>query len=439
MKHTQKRSALALLPFLLFIIIYLGAGIALQVKGVEMAFYQFPAPTACFIAVVVAFIMFKGTMNEKFEVFAKGVGNSDIVTMCMIFLLAGAFSSVANDMGGVDSVVNLGLSVLPPNLVIAGLFVIASFMSLATGTSTGTLSAIVPIGVGVANAIDINLALTMGAIMGGAMFGDNLSFISDTTIAATRSQGCEMRDKFKCNFLIAIPAALITVILLLIFGQADSGAAIEIGAYNIIKTLPYLAVIVLSLLGMNVFVVLTLGIFLSSIIGLFYGMDILALAQSIYNGMLSMMDVFLTSIFIGGLAKMVEHEGGIDWLIHKISSLIKGRKSAEFGIAAMVSLTDLAVANNTVAIIVTGPIARNISEEYHVEPRRAASLLDIFSCVMQGMIPYGAQMLMAGSLTAGAISAVDMMPYLWYQGLLAVVAVISVFVPFANKRQKTQN
>ncbi|MBQ9972596.1 MAG: Na+/H+ antiporter NhaC family protein [Firmicutes bacterium] len=428
----KKGSAFALFPFLLFIIIYLGAGIILQSKGVEMAFYQFPAPTACLIAIIAAFVIFKGSINEKFEVFASGVGNLDIVTMCMIYLLAGAFSKVSNEMGGVDSVVNLGLSVLPLNLIIAGLFIISAFMSTATGTSMGTLSAIAPIGVGVATATGTNMALTMGAIIGGAMFGDNLSFISDTTIAATRSQGCEMRDKFRMNLKISLIAAVITVVLLLIFGQTDGAATIEIGEYSILKTLPYIAVIVLALSGMNVFAVLTIGIVFSGVIGITDGMTVLAFAQNIYNGMLGMMEVFLTSIFIGGLAKMVEHEGGVDWLINKVRSFIKGQKSAEVGIAAMTAVADMAIANNTVSIIAIGPIVKSICEEYKVDPRRSASLLDIFACVMQGAIPYGAQILLVGGLTSGIVGTFQIIGCLWYQALLAVIALVSIFVPFAN-------
>lgn len=433
MKQNRKPSGLALFPFLLFIIIYLGAGIILDQMGVDMAFYQFPAPTACLIGVIVAFLMFKGSIDEKFTTFAQGVGGEDIVIMCMIYLLAGAFSSVANAMGGVDSVVNLGLSILPVHLVTAGLFLIAAFMSLATGTSMGTLSALAPIGIGVVEATGLSMPLMMGAIIGGSMFGDNLSFISDTTIAATRSQGCGMRDKFKLNLTIALPAAVITFILLLVFGNTSGAAEIEVGAYSIVKILPYLSVIVLALLGMNVFAVLTIGIVFSGAIGMVNGMSFLAFAQAIYNGMLGMMEVFLTSIFIGGLAKMVEKEGGIDWLLEKVQRFIKGPKSAEVGIAAMVALTDAAIANNTVSIIVDGPIARGICEEFKVDPRRSASLLDIFACVMQGAIPYGAQILMVGSLTAGAATAFDVIPCLWYQGLLGVLAIVSIFFPFADR------
>ena len=436
MKETRKVSGLALFPFLLFIIIYLGAGIILNSQGVDMAFYQFPAPTALLLSIIVAFLVFKGSIDEKCKTFCEGVGGEDITIMCMIYLLAGAFATVAKTMGGVDSVVNLGLSVLPTSVVTAGLFMIACFMSLATGTSMGTLSALAPIGIGVVEATGLNLPLMMGAIIGGSMFGDNLSFISDTTIAATRSQGCEMRDKFKVNLSIALPAAVITFVLLLIFARGGS-SAVEVGSYSIIKVIPYLTVIVLALIGMNVFAVLTVGILFSGLVGmLFADMSFLAFAQAIYNGMLGMMEVFLTSIFIGGMAKMVEKEGGINWLLDKVTAFIKGPKSAEVGIAAMICLTDAAIANNTISIIVDGPIARGICEEHKIDPRRSASLLDLFSCVMQGAIPYGAQILLVGSLTAGAVSAMDVIPCLWYQGLLAILAIVSIFVPFADRTLK---
>ena len=263
-------------------------------------------------------------------------------------------------------------------------------MSTATGPSMGTLSALAPTGIGVVEATGLSLPLMMGAIIGGSMFGDNLSFISDTTIAATRSQGCGMRDKFKVNLLVALPAAVITFVLLLFFGNTTGSADIAVGSYNIIKVLPYLSVIVLALIGVNVFVVLTVGIVFSGAIGmLMSGMTFISFAQAIYNGMLGMMEVFLTSIFIGGLAELVKANGGIQWLLNHIQKFIKGPKSAEIGIAAMVCLTDAAIANNTVSIIVDGPIARGICEEYKVDPRRSASLLDMFSCVMQGAIPYG--------------------------------------------------
>ncbi len=433
MQEKVKSNGIALLPFLIFIVLYLGSGIILQSKGVEMAFYQFPAPTACLIGVIFAFLIFKGTMDEKFTVFAEGVGQQDITTMCMIYLLSGAFSVVSKQMGGVDSVVNLGLSIVPAQFITAGLFALACFMSLATGTSMGTIAALVPIGIGVVDKTGLSLPLMMAAIVGGSMFGDNLSIISDTTIAATRTQGCGMKDKFRMNITIALPAAVITFILLLIFGRPEKLIELDIGAYSIIQVLPYLFVLIAALSGVNVFIVLTCGIFLSGFIGIIYtNMSFLMFAQSVYEGMLGMMDVFLTSIFIGGLSAMVTKEGGLQWLLDKTQKIIRGPKSAEIGISAMMIATDIAVANNTVAIIIEGPIARKICEKYKIDPRRSASLLDIFSCIAQGAIPYGAQLLMVGSLAAGSVTVFQIIPLLWYQGLLAVFAVLSIFIPYAN-------
>ncbi|WP_066505621.1 Na+/H+ antiporter NhaC family protein [Abyssisolibacter fermentans] len=434
-----KASGIALIPFIVFIGVYLGSGIFLQLKGVEMAFYQFPAPVAVFCGIIVAFILLKGTINEKFESFVKGCGNPDIIIMCTIYLLAGAFAAVAKSMGGVDSTVNLGLTYIPPQFVMAGLFVIAGFISIATGTSVGAIAALGPIAVGVAAKAGLSLPLTLAAVCGGAMFGDNLSVISDTTIAATRTQGCEMRDKFKVNIFIAAPAAIVTIVLLLIFGHPETIPTMQAYDFNIIKVLPYLFVLILALVGVNVFVVLTGGIFLAGIIGLAYGdLTLLSFAQQTFTGFTNMTDIFLLSLLTGGLAELVTKAGGIQFLLNKIQKMIKGKKSAEIGIAALVSLTDAAVANNTVAIIINGPIARELCEKYKVDPRRSASLLDTFSCVLQGLIPYGAQMLILTSFAKGSVSPMDVIPLLWYQQLLVVSAIASIFIPFADKLIKKE-
>ncbi len=432
----KKGSGLALVPFLIFVIIYLGAGLILQGQGVEMAFYQFPSVAAMFIAVLVAFAMTKGTINERFAIFAKGAANIDVLTMLMIYLLAGAFSGVAAAMGGRDATVNLGLSLIPVQFLAAGVFIISAFMGTATGTSMGTIGAIVPIAVGCADKGGISVPLMVGACVGGAMFGDNLSMISDTTIAATRSQGCEMRDKFRVNLLIALPAAIITIIVLLIVGRPD--VMPEIGAleYSIVKVLPYLLVLILALVGMNVFLVLTIGIFVAGIVGMATGsLDIFGFAQNIWSGFTGMNEVFFLTLFCGGMSEIVTHNGGITWLIQKLRSIMKGNKSAQVGIAALVSLADCATANNTVAIVLSGSMAKDISHEYKVDPRRTASLLDVFSCVFQGIIPYGAQILTAASLTTAygiAMNPTDIIPNLWYCWILAIVGILSIFIPFAD-------
>ncbi len=432
MENHKKASGVALLPFLVFILVYLGAGLYYQFTGVDMAFYQFPIVTAAFIGLILAFCLGKESLNEKFHIFAKGAGNEDVLTMLTVYMLAGAFSAVASAMGGRDSVVNLGLSVIPVQFLAAGIFIISAFMGTATGTSMGTIGAIVPIAVGVAQGGNLSVPLVVGACIGGAMFGDNLSMISDTTIAATRSQGCEMRDKFRVNLLIALPAAVITLVLLLIFGRPEGAPAIENLSYSFIKILPYLLVLVLALIGINVFLVLTLGIFAAGIIGMITGdLTIPTFAQNIWGGITGMDEVFYLSLLTGGLAALTTHNGGIAWLIEKLSKVMKSKRSAQVGIAALASVTDCAVANNTVAIIISGKVSNDISREYDVDPRRTASLLDVFSCVFQGLIPYGAQTLTAAALAG--IAPMSIVPNIWYCFLLAVFGVISIFVPYADR------
>ena len=431
-KKVQPRGY-ALIPFLVFILVYLLSGIILQRQGVDMAFYQMPAPVASFVGIIVAFLMFKGTIDEKFNTFVQGCGDENIIIMCLIYILAGAFSAVATASGGRDAVVNAGLSVIPPNLISAGIFIIAAFMSTSTGTSVGTISALGTIALGLGEGAGLNPALVLGALIGGSMFGDNLSIISDTTIAATRTQNVDMRDKFRMNFKIALPAALITIVLLAIFGRPDVAPVIETGPIEIIKILPYLFVLIAALAGMNVFLVLTGGIVFSGVLLLTQnGFDVIALSRSIYEGFSGMFEIFLLSMLTGGLSYMVTKEGGLEWVIQKIRKSIRGEKTAEVGISALVGLADVAVANNTVAIIITGPVAKELCNNYKVDPRRSASLLDTFSCVFQGFIPYGAQLLIAAGFSAGAVSPIEIMPFLWYQFILAIVALISIYVPFTR-------
>ncbi len=430
----DKVSAKALIPFLVFVGVYLITGIVLNAQGTELAFYQLPSPVAAIIGIIVAFIMFKGSIEEKFDSLIKGCGNENIIIMCIIFLLAGAFSTVSKQMGGVDSVVNLGMSVLPPQYITVGIFIISCFIAISTGTSVGTVVAVAPIAIGFAQAAGIIEAMVIGATISGGMFGDNLSIISDTTIAATRTQGVEMKDKFKANFIIALPAAIVTIVLLLIFARPETIPTVKSYEYNIIKVIPYIFVLVSAIWGMNVFVVLTGGIILSGIIGISDGsFTALVFSQQIFEGFKGMLDIFLLSMFTGGLAYMVEREGGINWIIKQVRKIIKGKKSAELGISAMVSLTDLATANNTVAILINGPIAKEISEEYGIEPKRAASLLDIFSCVFQGLIPYGAQVLFACASIKGLNSPFEVVYLTWYPLVLAAFALLSIYVPYVER------
>ena len=420
---------LALLPFIVFIVLYLGAGLWMQLQGVEMAFYQFPSVVAIFFAVVVAFIILKGSIEEKFHIFAKGAGDENILTMLMIFILAGAFSLLAKEMGGIDAVVNMGLSFIPVRFIAIGLFLISAFLGIATGTSMGTLSAIIPICLAISEKSGLSLSLSCAACVGGAMLGDNLSMISDTTIAATKTQGCDLKDKFKMNFKIALPAALLTCILLL-FVTPSQEMQLQNLSFDMMKVIPYILVLILALSGVQVFVVLFIGMMSAVCIGIGYGeFTIFESAQIIWRGFTSMNEVFFLSLFCGGLANITAHYGGIHWIMEKIQKLVKSEKSAQFGIALLVSLADIAVANNTVAILFSGSIAKDIATHYHIDSRKSASLLDIFSCVLQGVIPYGAQLLLVGSLTLGQVSAFDLFPFLWYQHLLAIFAIISIWIP----------
>ena len=429
----REASGLALIPLLFFIVIYLGVGIVLHSKGVEMAFYQFPSVVAMTIAVILAFLMYHKTgIDNNFKLFARGAGDENIMTMLMIFLLAGAFSSVAGAMGGVSSTANLGLAIIPPRFIVPGIFIIAAFLSTATGTSMGTVGAIVPIAYNMAKTADLNMSFVVAAVLTGAMFGDNLSMISDTTIAATRTQGVDLKDKFRTNAWISIPSALITLSLMVIFSKG--GTATGNLDYNLIKVVPYVLVLGLALLGLNVFAVLIIGIISASAIGVGTGaIGLMEVAAKIWAGYQGMIEVFILSMFVGGLAELTKHYGGLKWIMDKTSKLLKGPKSASVGIAVLSALTDAATANNTVAIIVTGEIAKEISEKYKIDPRRTASFLDIFSCIMQGFIPYGAQFLLIASLTKNAVNPTSMIPYNWYLIILGIMSLISVVFPSYNR------
>lgn len=434
-KSPGRSNPFALLPFIIFIAIYLGAGLYFQSAGVSMAFYQFPSVTAMFIAVLSAFCLSRDPVMYKFGIFSRGAGNDNIMTMLMIYILAGAFSSVAAAMGGRDATVNLGMSLIPPQYLTVGIFLISAFMGTATGTSMGTVAAIIPIAAGMAEKSGLPAPLLLGACVSGAMFGDNLSMISDTTIAATRTQGCELKDKFKMNFLIALPAAILTIA---VFLMAGTPSAVLSGNtdYTLLKVLPYMAVLLLALLGVNVFLVLVSGIFLSGFIGLMDGtLSVISFAQQIWTGFTGMSEAFFLALFCGGISEMISYYGGIAWLIEKLQGNIHSSRTAQLGIAVLVSLVDSATANNTVAIIVSGGVAKKIAARFHVDPRKSASLLDIFSCVFQGIIPYGAQLLTAAALASQsglAITALDIVPHMWYCFFLAAFGLLSIYVPYAD-------
>ena len=421
MKNERKKgNLLALLPLAVFLLLFVGSGI------ITDDFYKMPELVAFIISTVVSLLSNrKESMNKKMDVFCKGAGHADIISMCIIFLLAGAFGTVTKTIGGVDSIVNLSLSVLPANLVVVGLFLIGCFISLSMGTSVGTIAAIAPIGIGVAEATGIPVALVLGAVVGGAMFGDNLSMISDTTIAAVRTQGCELKDKFKVNFSIVLPAAIITVILIAVKTSSYNVELNEVYTYELVKIVPYLVVLIGALLGANVFALLSGGTIFASLVGIYTGsFDLFGAIESINAGMSGMFELAMISITIGGLVELIKLNGGIDFILYFISSRIKSKKGAEVGIAALASIVDLCTANNTIAIVMAGPLAKNIADEFEIDPRRSASILDIFSACWQGIIPYGAQLLTAAGLVS--ISPVDIIPYLYYPGLMGIFGMLAI-------------
>ena len=417
-----KPNGLALLPIIVFLILFIGIGV------VQKDFYSMPAVIGFLIALAVAFLQTRGiSFNEKISIIAKGVGDDNIITMCLIFLVAGAFSGSVSAAGGVSSTVNLGLSLLPPGIAVIGLFVIGCFISISMGTSMGTIAALAPIAIGISEKTDFPIAICIGAVVSGAMFGDNLSMISDTTIAAVRTQGCDMRDKFRKNFLIVLPAAIATIVILFFM---TSGAHFTVSKdldYNIFQVIPYILVLVTALIGLNVFIVLIGGIAFSVIAGLATGaMKVSQIFTSMGKGATGMYDITVISILVACISALVKYNGGFAFILENIHKHIHSYKGAEFGVAALVGLIDCATANNTVAIVIAGPIAKEISDDYGIEPARTASLLDMFASVFQGIIPYGAQLLSAASLTG--LSSFDIMPYLFYPYLMAVCGIVSIII-----------
>ncbi|MFJ7932837.1 Na+/H+ antiporter NhaC family protein [Sporosarcina sp. NPDC096371] len=429
-KHEVKKGSLvAFLPLVVFIFLFIGSGILTK------DFSSMPLNVAILIAAAVALMMNrKETFSKKVDIFTKSAGHPNIILMAVIFILAGAFAGVAKGMGAVESTVNLGLSLLPANLLMVGLFVIGCFISISMGTSMGTIVALAPIGVGIASETGIPVALAMATVVGGAMFGDNLSMISDTTIAAVRTQNTKMKDKFKVNFMIVLPAAILTLIILGILTRGHAADLVGEYPFELVKILPYLAVLVAALSGAHVLVVLVGGTIFAGVIGLLDGSyHVSTLLQAVADGVMTMEDLAIVAILIGGIVGIIQHNGGIDYLLRVITSKIKTKKGAEFGIASLVSVADIATANNTIAIIITGPLAKSIADEYGVDPRKSASLLDTFSGCWQGILPYGAQLLAAAGLAA--ISPVSIMFYSFYPILMGICCVIAILIGFPKFRQ----
>ena len=432
MKDTQ--SGVALLPFLVFVIIFLGSGIILD------DFYAFPASVAALCGVISAFLLPKASFQEKLKFFMKGCGEESIITMCIIYLLAGAFSAVSKATGSIDAVVFFGSQYFSAQYIPLGVFLMASFLSVSAGTSVGTIVALTPIVMGFAENTQTDINVVAASLLCGAMFGDNLSFISDTTIAATQSLGCQMKDKFRTNIMIAFPAAVISAIIFIFLGENSSSAVLESqtsGNPSIWLIFPYLLVIVLSVLGVNVFLVLLVGVLLSGIIGILTGsLSWLDFSKKIYEGFSDMNEIFLLALLTGGLAGIVENMGGITFLLNKVKQMIRGQKSAYFGMGFLVSLIDAAIANNTIAIVLSGKVAKNITEKYNLSLKFSASVLDIFSCIVQGILPYGAQVLILIKLSENKVNYLEMLKNAWYLYFLFIF--VGLFIIF-NKEKQTNH
>lgn len=426
----------ALLPIFVFLALYIGAGVYFEyispIEG-KMGFYVVSTVVAFMAALAVALVQNrKLSFDEKIRVCAKGIGDENITIMLFIFLLAGAFGGIAKEAGGAASTANLMLSIIPDEFAVPGLFLVACIISMAMGTSVGTITVLVPIAAGVSESGNYPLALCVATVVGGSMFGDNLSFVSDTTIAATKTQGIQMRDKFLANIKIALPAAVITLILLIVMSLGGNNASVGEYEYNILQAIPYFVVIVLALLGMNVLVVLGIGIGLFALSGAITGsLTIESMFSSMSTGTSGMFETMIVTILVSSIGALVRENGGFGAILSGIRRHLKGRRGGMAGIGLLTAFLDIATANNTVAIVMAAPIAKELSEEYEIEPRKTASLLDTCSCIMQGVIPYGAQLLIAASL--GGLSSMQIIPLLFYPYILAVFVVLSIIFDKKDK------
>jgi Na+/H+ antiporter NhaC len=431
-----ERNLKSLLPFVLFLVLFLGTGIVLTLQGKEFAFYQLPASIAIIPAILFAIYLGKESLNDKITQFIEGAGHQNIITMCVIYLLAGAFASVAKATGSVDASVQLGLSIFPDYLLLPGLFIVAAFLSTAMGTSMGTIAAISPIALGFIETAGLDASIVAGCIISGAIFGDNLSIISDTTIASTRSQGAHMKDKFKVNFKFAIPAALLCIIIYVFIGtEVPHQLANDV---SIVGLVPYITILILALIGVNVFVVLIIGIVLAAIIGMItVDYQLTTWVSDINNGFGAMQDIFILALFIGGLSELARRQGGLAALTHSVKTLAQkispknNKRAAGIGIASLAFSCNFFTANNTVSIIVTGETAKDLASDGNLPPAHSASLLDIFACINQGLLPYGAQALLLGATLN--LSPVEVVVAAFYPMILLVVASFTFWRLTSNK------
>lgn len=422
----MKKGLIALSPLGVFIVLYLVTSI------IAGDFYKVPITVAFMVSSIYAVLIHGGRpLRERIDIFSRGAATGQMMLMIWIFVLAGAFANSAKVMGSIDATVNLTLSLLPPQMLLAGLFIAACFISISIGTSVGTIVALTPIAAGVAGQTGTDVSLMTAIVVGGSLFGDNLSFISDTTIAATSTQGCRLSDKFRVNSFIVVPASIIILLVYIILG-ADVSAPQQIGDVQWVKVIPYLAVLATAVFGMNVMAVLTLGIILTGIIGLITGsFDVFGWMQSMGDGIIGMGELIIITMMAGGMLELIKQQGGIDYIIRRMTQHIHGKRGAELSIGALVAMVDVCTANNTVAIITIGSIAKQIGDRYGVDNKKAASILDTFSCAVQGLIPYGAQLLMAAGLAA--INPASIIPYLYYPIAIGIAALLSILFRYPRR------
>lgn len=418
----------ALSPLVIFLVLYLVTSIIAQ------DFYKVPIAVAFLVSSTYALLTVRGTMNERIKIFAKGAGNSTMVLMLAIFILAGAFAASAKTMGAVDATVNLALKYLPEQAILPGIFLASCFISLSIGTSCGTIAALTPLAVGIAQQSGISTPMMIGLVVGGTYFGDNLSFISDTTIVATQTQGCSMKDKFRVNICIVAPVALLMLIVYFFLGESVSTPA-EVGEANFWLVLPYLAVVILAVCGVNVLLSLGIGIFLTGIIGMVMGTyDVFGWFAAMNEGIMGMSELIIVTILAGGMLEIIRHNGGIELIIKALTRNIQSKRAGEMSIAALTCLVNVCTANNTVAIITTGPIAKDIAQRFRIDPRKSASILDTASCFTQGLLPYGAQVLIAAGLSG--VNPIAIIPNLYYPMLIGVALILAIVLRYPRKYSK---
>lgn len=437
MKKKQRLGALAFLPLVIFLGLYVGCGLTFTLMGTESPFSQFPRHVALLFGIVsILFLAPEVKFSDKLDIFCESMGNSGVMQIVMIYLLAGGFQGAAAAMGGKDSVINLCLHFIPVSLLVPGVFLICCLISTAIGTSMGTIAAMAPVALGVASGAGLNLAIVGAAVIGGSYFGDNLSMISDTTISAAKGCGSEMKDKFQMNFLIALPAALMAMLVYAILGGKGSGE-ISAGSYDIVRVVPYITVLVAAMSGIQVFVVLFIGIGLTGVIGILQGtIGIFEWVQAIGNGMSDMFSISIVAILISGIIGIVRYFGGVEWLVETISSRIKSRRGAEYGIGLLSGILSAALVNNTIGIIVTCPMAKEIGEKYGIAPKRLASLVDIFACAFLAVMPHDGGMMIVAEMAG--VSPVSVMAHSYYMFFLIIAACITIhFGLMQTKEEKS--